>query len=175
MVGLVSVLIGIALLVAGRRLFWLFVGGLGFITGLQLASLVPQMSDAAALIIGLILGVIFALLAVFLQRISVAIAGFLAGGFILTTLLGRLGVGNDVFPWALYIIGGMIGVVLVMLLFDWALIPFSSIAGAALILQAFSADTLAGGLIFFLLVVTGIVIQGFLVTQFGRRGTRSKR
>jgi len=94
-----------------------------------------------------------------------AITGFLAGGFILTTLMGRLGIGYDVFPWAFHIIGGLIGVVLVLLLFDWALITFSSIAGAALILQSFSSETTAGGLIFILLVVTGITLQGFLLPQ----------
>jgi hypothetical protein len=170
--GLISVLLGIALLVAGRRLFWLFVAALGFITGLQLASLFPQMSQTTALLIGLFLGVAFALLAIFLQRIAVGIAGFLAGGFILTTLATRLGIGSDVFPWALYIIGGIIGVILVMVLFDWALIVFSSIAGAALILNSVSLQTTAGGLIFFLLVLTGIILQGFVVQRVIRRRPR---
>ncbi|MGE5374391.1 MAG: hypothetical protein ACM3XO_04975 [Bacteroidota bacterium] len=172
MTGLISVLLGIALLVAGRRLFWLFVAALGFITGLQLASLFPQMSQTTGLLIGLFLGVAFALLAIFLQRIAVGIAGFLAGGFILTTLATRLGMGRDMLPWALYIIGGIIGVILVMVLFDWALIVFSSIAGAALILNSVSLQTTAGGLIFFLLVLTGIIIQGFVVQRVIRRRPR---
>ncbi len=173
MTGLISVLLGIALLVAGRRLFWLFVGALGFITGLQLAALVPQMSQTTALLIALILGVVFALLAVFLQRIAVMIAGFLAGGFVLTTLANRLGVETLSFPWALYIVGGLIGILLVMLLFDWALIILSSIAGAALILNAFSSgQTAAGGIVFILLVLAGIIIQGFLVQRVRRRRVR---
>jgi len=171
--GLISVILGIALLVAGRRLFWLFLAGLGFITGLQLASLFPQLSQTTALLIGLFLGVVFALLAIFLQRIAVGLAGFLAGGFILTTLAARIGVGNDVFPWALYIIGGVIGIVLVMLLFDWALIVFSSIAGAALILNSLSLQTAAGEILFFLLVLVGIIIQGFVIHRVVRR--RHKR
>lgn len=169
MTDLISFLLGIALLVAGRRLFWLFVGALGFITGLQLASVFPQLSQETVLLIGLILGVVFALLAIFLQRLAVGVAGFLAGGFILTTLAARLGVGSDVFPWVLYIIGGIAGVILVMLLFDWALIVFSSVAGAALILNSFSVQTAAGGLIFFLLVTAGILIQAFPVRRVIRR------
>jgi hypothetical protein len=163
-------LIGIALLVAGRRLFWLFVGALGFIAGMQLASLVPQISDTTVLLTGLIVGVIFALLAVFLQRLAVSIAGFLAGGFILTTLMTRLGM-EGLSNWVIYIIGGVIGVLLVTLLFDWALIVFSSFAGAALILQSFSSQNVAGGIIFFLLVLIGILTQGFLL----RRGIRRRR
>ncbi|MGE5465251.1 MAG: hypothetical protein ACM3PS_17945 [Syntrophothermus sp.] len=171
MTGLISVLLGIALLVAGRRLFWLFVGALGFITGLQLASLLPQISQGTALLIGLVLGVVFALMAIFLQRLAVGIAGFLAGGFILTTLAARLGVGTGTLPWGIYLLGGVIGLLLVMLLFDWALIIFSSIAGALLILNSFSTQTPAGGVLFLFLVLAGIIIQGFLVrrVRFRRR------
>ncbi|HXV44298.1 MAG TPA: hypothetical protein VEC96_14645 [Anaerolineae bacterium] len=35
-VHVISVLVGIAVLVAGRRLFWLFVGAVGFAIGLSL-------------------------------------------------------------------------------------------------------------------------------------------
>ncbi len=37
---ILEILLGIALLVAGHRLFWLFVGAMGFILGLFLAALV---------------------------------------------------------------------------------------------------------------------------------------
>lgn len=170
--GLVSLLVGFALLVAGRRLYWLFVGALGFIAGLQLASLLPQISDTAILIVGLILGIGLALLAILLQRIAVAIAGFLAGGFILTTLAARLGPELDVSPWVLYLIGGLVGVILVLILFNWALITLSSMAGAALILQGFSEELPAGGVIFVLLVLAGIIIQGYLIPLGLRRMRR---
>jgi hypothetical protein len=168
--GLVSVLLGAALLFAGRRLIWLFVGALGFIFGMQLASLLPQLSQTAVLVVGLIFGVIFGLLAIFLQRLAISIAGFLAGGFILTTLFTRLGV-ESLSNWLVYIIGGLIGLVLVTLLFDWTLIIFSSMAGAALLLQSFSTETPAGVLIFFLLSLVGIIIQGGLFLR-GRRRRR---
>jgi hypothetical protein len=168
--GLVSVLLGAALLFAGRRLIWLFVGALGFIFGMQLASLLPQLSQTAVLIVGLIFGVIFALLAVFLQRLAIGIAGFLAGGFILTTFFARLGV-EGLSNWVVYIIGGLIGILLVYLFFDWTLIIFSSLAGAALLLQSFSTETPAGVLIFILLALVGIIIQGGLMLR-GRRRRR---
>jgi len=34
----ISLILGVALLVAGRKLFWLFVGAAGFVTGMQLAT-----------------------------------------------------------------------------------------------------------------------------------------
>jgi hypothetical protein len=168
--GLISVLLGAALLFAGRRLFWLFVGALGFIVGMQVAALIPQLSEATVLLVGLVVGVIFALLAIFLQRLAMGLAGFVAGGFILTTLFARLGV-ESLSNWVVYILGGLAGIVLVMLLFDWALIIFSSMAGAALLLQSFSTQTPAGVLIFFLLALTGIIIQGGLLLR-ERRGKR---
>jgi len=168
--GLVSVLLGAGLLFSGRRLVWLFVGALGFIFGMQLASLLPQLSETTVLVVGLIFGVVFALLAVFLQKLAIGIAGFLAGGFILTTLFARLGV-ESLSNWVVYLIGGLIGIVLVLLLFDWTLIIFSSMAGAALLLQSFSTQTPAGVLIFFLLSLVGIIIQGGLMLR-ERRGRR---
>jgi hypothetical protein len=168
--GLVSVLLGAALLFAGRRLIWLFVGALGFIFGMQLASLLPQLSETTVLIVGLVFGVLFAVLAVFLQRLAIGIAGFLAGGFILTTFFAQLGV-ESLSNWVVYIIGGLVGILLVTLLFDWTLIIFSSMAGAALLLQSFSTQTPAGVLIFFLLSLVGIIIQGGLMLR-GRRRRR---
>ena len=173
MTDLIGVLLGIALLVAGRRLFWLFIGALGFVAGLQIASLLPNISEGTALVIGLIAGIAFALLGIFLQRLAVGIAGFLAGGFIFTTLAARLGL-EGLSPWVIYLIGGLIGIGLVMLLFDWALIVLSSIAGATLILQSFPSQTVAGGVIFLILILAGIIIQGLGPRWVARRRTRTR-
>lgn len=77
MLNVISLILGSALLVAGRKLFWLFVGAAGFVTGIQLATRFWQGSDVLAVIIGLVIGVIFALLAIFLQTIVIGIAGLL--------------------------------------------------------------------------------------------------
>jgi len=160
MLGLINVILGGALLVAGRKLFWLFVGAAGFVTGMQLATVFSQSSEGLAIIIGLVIGVIFALLAIFLQRIAIAIAGFLAGGYILTALAVMLGLDTGALVWIVYVIGGIIGVILVSLLFDWALITLSSLAGASLVVQALFPQGATGGLIFIILFIIGIVVQG---------------
>jgi len=160
MLGLINVILGGALLVAGRKLFWLFVGAAGFVTGMQLATGFSQSSEGLAIIIGLVIGLIFALLAIFLQRIAIAIAGFLAGGYILTALAVMLGLDMGVLVWIGYVIGGIIGVILVSLLFDWALITLSSLAGASLVVQGLLPQNATGGLIFVVLFIIGIVVQG---------------
>src|SRR6185503_1816892 len=157
MINLINVVLGGALLLAGRKLFWLFVGAVGFVTGLQLATSFWQGPEGLALVFGLILGVIFALLAIFMQTITIGIAGFLAGGFILNAMAVMFGLDAG---WIIYIIGGLIGLALVIFLFDWAIITLSSLAGASLVVQAFLPEGGTGGIIFTVLVLIGVVLQG---------------
>ena len=159
MLSVISLILGVALLVAGRKLFWLFVGAAGFVTGMQLATQFWQGPELLAIIIGLVVGVIFALLAIFLQSVAIGIAGFLAGGYVLTVLAGMIGLNQGAFSWIVYIIGGIIGVLLVIFLFDWAIITLSSLAGASLITQALFLPSGIGGVIFIVLVIVGVVIQ----------------
>jgi hypothetical protein len=165
MLSIVNLLLGVALLLAGRKLFWLFVGVIGFITGMQLAARFWNGPDWTALLIGIIVGIIFALLAVFIEALAIGIAGFLAGGFILTTFTNMLGLNEGLLFWVLFAIGGMIGLLLVMFLFDWALITLSSLAGASLIVQSVFPGGGMGSLLYIVLVIAGIVIQGLILTR----------
>ena len=162
MISLINVILGGALLLAGRKLFWLFVGAIGFVTGLQLADAFWQGPEGLTIIFGLILGVLFALLAIFLQTIAIGIAGFFAGGYTLTALAGMFGMDTSGAFWIIYVIGGIIGLVVVIYLFDWAIITLSSLAGASLLVQAFvpQSGVGTGGVIFAILVIIGIVVQG---------------
>jgi len=160
MLNLINVILGGALLVTGRKLFWLFVGAIGFITGMQLTARFWNGPEGLAIVAGLVLGLVFAGLAVFLQTIAIGIAGFLAGGYTLSALVGMLGIQTSAANWIVYIVGGIIGVILVSYLFDWAVITLSSLAGASLLVQAFLSERAAGGPIFFILFIAGVVIQG---------------
>lgn len=166
MLSVINLILGSALLVAGRKLFWLFVGAAGFVTGIQLATRFWEGSDALAIIVGLVIGVIFALLTIFLQAVIIGIAGFLSGGYILTILATMLGIDvTGAMTWIVYIIGGLIGLILVSVLFDWALITLSSLAGASLVVQVFFPQSAAGGLIFFILFLVGVIIQGSILRR----------
>src|SRR5215212_11052808 len=163
MLSVISIVLGGALLIAGHRLFWLFVGAAGFIAGLQLATQFWQGPELLAIIVGLVVGVIFALLAILLQGVAIGVAGFLAGGYILTVLAGMIGLNQGAFSWIVYLMGGIIGVLLVIFLFDWALITLSSLAGASLITQALLLPGGIGGVVFLALVIVGVVIQGSML------------
>jgi hypothetical protein len=166
MLNVINLVLGSALLLAGRTLYWLFVGAAGFVTGMQLATRFWQGSDLLALIVGLVIGIIFALLAIFLQALVIGIAGFLIGGYILTGLAAMFGMEvSGAMTWIIYIIGGVIGLILVSFLFDWAIITLSSLAGASLIVQSFFSRGATGGIIFLILFILGIVIQGSLLRR----------
>jgi hypothetical protein len=158
-------LFGIALLFAGRKLFWLFVAISGFVAGVQLAQRYWQGPEWIAILVGLAVGVLFALLAVFLRVVAISIAAFLAGGSILVNIAGLLGIDIGAFTWIVYVVGGILGLILVSLLFDWALITLSSLAGAALILESVRFAPAFTTIGFVLLVLLGIVFQGAALRQ----------
>jgi len=163
MLNLINVLLGGALLIAGRKLFWLFVGALGFITGMQWSAYFWHGPEGLTIIAGLVIGLIFAGLAIFLQTIAIGIAGFLAGGYIFSVLAGMFGFDTGSLTWIIYIVGGIIGVLLVSYLFDWAIITLSSLAGASLVVQVILSNRTTGGLIFSILFFAGVIIQGSIL------------
>src|SRR5437667_7889135 len=80
-VAFVGALIGVVILFFGRKLFWLCVAAVGFAAGVELAPhLAHEPSPLMALTVALVLGFLGALLALFLQKIAIAVVGFLAGG-----------------------------------------------------------------------------------------------
>jgi hypothetical protein len=55
---LINLVPGGALLLAGRKFIWLFVGAAGFLTGIQLTTRVWQGPDLLAILAGLVMGVV---------------------------------------------------------------------------------------------------------------------
>ncbi len=157
---ILSLILGISLLFFGRRLFWLFVGVAGFIAGLTITpELVTSQSELVILFIAIIFGIIGALLAVFLEGLAILIAGFLAGGYLATTLLVSLGVSSSADPTISYIIGGVIGLLLVAVLFDWAIIILSALLGAEIIMPFLHINESMHWEFFIVLVIVGIAVQ----------------
>ena len=155
-----TMLVGLALLTMGRQLFWVFVGSAGFIFGSTLASQF-FMGQPAFVIVGLGLagGLVGIGLALFAQHFVVGVAGFVMGSYVLTYLLSTFGVVGPGWTWLTAIGGGIIGAVMVVAFFDFALIALSSLAGAELIIQTSNLERLTTLLLFVLLVAIGAAIQ----------------
>jgi hypothetical protein len=173
MLAFVRIVVGLGVLTLGRQLYWLFVAGVGFVVGITLANrLLDTPSAVVALLVALGAGLVGGLLALFLQRVAIGLAGFLGGGIFALNLIDVLQV--ELRPeWIPFLVGGIFGAVLVAATFDWALVVISSITGAGLIVQAVSLARPLALLLFFALIVVGIVIQA---SQFQRRTSgQSKR
>jgi hypothetical protein len=161
-VPVVGALIGVVVLFFGRKLFWLCVAAVGFLAGIELAPhLVTEPSPLLELAIALVLGVLGALLAFLLQKIAVAVVGFLAGGKLASAIAAAFFVHYSQYSTIIFVVGGLIGAMLLLFLFDWALIVVSSLIGAHLIVYQ-SAIVLppSGSTIVFLgLAVIGMLVQ----------------
>jgi hypothetical protein len=164
---IVGALIGVAILFFGRKLFWLCVAAVGFAAGIEIAPhLVQQPSPTMALIIALVLGLIGALLALFLQKVAIAVLGFLAGGKLAGAISAAFLVHYAQYSAVIFVVGGIIGAILLLVLFDWALIVVSSLIGAHLIQSAITLPASGSTILFIGLTVIGVLVQA---TSF-RRG-----
>jgi hypothetical protein len=157
---ILNVLVGAGLLFFGRKVFWLFVAGAGFVAGLSLANSLLNGPEWIGLIVGLGIGLLAALLAVFMQRFAISLAGFLVSGYIALQILPMLNLEGGWWTTVLaFIIGGAIGLILVGMFLDWALISLSSLAGAALVTGALNLSGGLGSVVFVILIVLGVVFQ----------------
>jgi len=162
----ISIIIGIVTLIFGRKLFWLFVGCLGFAIGFYYAPYVWQgQSKLLLLVLAPITGIIGALLALFFQKIAIGLAGFAGGGYIALNLLNLVGFRLAQLIWLPYLIGGIIGALLLFFIFDWALIFVSSLTGATMIIQAIKLSPGMELMVYIALVIAGVVIQTALFRQ----------
>ena len=169
-VPIVGALIGAVILFFGRKLFWLCVAAVGFAAGVEIAPhLVQEPSPLLALTVALVLGLIGALLGLFLQKIAIAVLGFLAGGKLAGAIAAAFFVQYAEHSTIIFVIGGIIGAVLLLVLFDWALIVVSSLIGSHLIVYQ-SAIVLpqSGSIIVFIgLAVIGVLVQAASLRRSG--------
>ena len=156
----VGALIGMIVLFFGRKLFWLCVAAVGFAAGVEIAPhLVNEPSPLLALTVALVLGLIGALLALFLQKVAIAVLGFLAGGKLAGAIAAAFFVQYAQHSTIIFVIGGVVGAILMLVLFDWALIVLSALIGAHLIQSAIVLPPSGSTIVFIALVVIGILVQ----------------
>jgi hypothetical protein len=157
---ILSALIGAIILLFGRRLFWLCVAAVGFAAGVELAPhFVQQPTPLLALTFALVLGFVGALVALFLQKVATAVAGFLAGGKLALAIAAAFFFQHANYLTIVFIVGGIVGAVLLLALFDWALIVFSTVVGAYLIETAIVLPAAGTAVLFVALALIGVVAQ----------------
>jgi hypothetical protein len=158
---LVNILIGFAVLLFGRQLFWVFVGGVGFVLGVTLGGqLLATGPDWQVFVIGLVVGVLGAFCAVVFERMAVGAAGFLAGCAIAMQVMDIMALHPAHLIWSLlWLGGGVLGAVVVAALFDWALIVLSSAVGAFLVTDSIVMSPVNARVLSAVLLGVGIIVQ----------------
>ena len=163
MMPLARLILGAILLTLGRRLYWFFLGVVGFVFGYDLAQrMAPNLPHGTATIIAIVIGIAGALIAVALQKFAIVAGGFLVGGYLIANALRGFSFAGH-HQWIIFIAGGVIGAILMNYAFTFALIVLSSLMGAMLVLQALHYWRNEVSLPFILLSALGIAIQyGFI-------------
>lgn len=156
-----NILAGVALLLFGRKLFWLFVGCVGFVVGAKFAGDALQgQPEWLILLIALGVGLFGAIVSIFLQRVVIGIAGFFAGGYCLSVLASAaLHTKYVGIHWIAFGVGGLLGAFLTFALLEPALIVMSSLAGATTVAQNVPLSSSGRSLLFVVLLVWGILVQ----------------
>ena len=167
---LIILLVGILLLVAGRKLYWLSVGALGFLAGMMLAlEFLPELPVWLPYVVALCCGIAGTFVAIFLQKVAIVVIGFLTGGFFLATSFPALQIGTYEPFWISFAIGGIVGAILLVFVFDWALIAISSVTGAYFVTRELHASHSSEPVFWIIFAVVGVAIQSSMMKKKGKR------
>lgn len=174
-IDLLTLPVGVALLVFGRKLFWFFVGGIGFLSGMHIATgTLYGQTGWAVLLIALVSGCVGAIVAVFLQRFAVVLSGFLAGSYLTAHLITLWGWQIGPFLWLAMMVFGILGAVAGYRFFDWALIVISALTGAAVISESLSLSAALSTLLMTLFFALGVAAQAGFMKRDRSRSPVSK-
>ena len=168
-VPIISVIVGAAILLFGRKLFWLFVAALGFAVGIEIATyFMKEPPTWLTLAVAVGCGVVGALLALLLQKFAIALAGFIAGGRVAWALAAAFFAEHAHYRGITFVIGGIIGALLLLALFDWVLILLSSVEGAHLITNGIVLPEKGELILFIALAIIGVIVQASMLRRSRR-------
>ena len=161
---IIKIVLGVISLVFGRKIFWLFVGIAGFLFGMKFSIVIFNSHSLwIQLLVGLGLGIIGSVLAIFFQRMVFALAGFYAGAYL--ALAGALAYGIMINSTLLLFAGGIIGAIVAALIMDWAIIILSCMVGAGAIVVSIQTGKILSPVIYIALVIIGAAVQGNLLNH----------
>ncbi len=153
--------IGGILLFLGHELNFVFAGAMAALLGFRLTPLLPPQWPGwaeYACIIGL--GVAAAAAVLLNERAGYFISGFLAGGLLLVEYYAP---NMLTVPWLPFVIGGVIGALIIGIFTDWALILVTAAIGASYLLNLFvlnpTLEILIGAGLFIVGALTQVVIM----------------
>jgi hypothetical protein len=135
------------LLLFGRRLFWLFVGVVGFVVAYRLAGAYLG-GEGAGWVAAIAVG----------AKLAVAVAGLAAGAVGFFWLSEQLGWAPGLATLVGALVAGLVGAALLRWLFELGLVALSVLVGAALIVEGLGLEE-PRGVAFLVLAVVGALLQ----------------
>jgi hypothetical protein len=150
---------GLVILCFGRRLFWLFVAVAGFVVAFELVpAALPGREPWLVWCIALAAGLVGAMVAMGLQYLAAALAGFAGGAYASVPLAAALGGA----PW-IPLLGGALGALLMLLVFDWTLIALSALVGARALVAVAGLEGMTAVAAWLALAAIGMAVQASLL------------
>jgi hypothetical protein len=154
---IVNGVLGGIMLFLGRELNFFFAAAMAALIGFRLTPLLPaQWPGWYDYLFISILGVIAAAIVMSNERLGYYLSGFLAGGYFLIEYYAP---GVLTVPLPPFLIGGIIGALIIGLLTQWALLIVSCLFGAYYVTNLFTLSSTAQ-----ILVASGLFIIG-AITQ----------
>jgi hypothetical protein len=150
-------IIGAIILFLGRELNFLFAGGMAILIAFKLVPKLPPAWPGwadYAFIAGL--AVLAAALVLINERTGYFISGFLAGGFVLSEYYAP---GSLEIPFLPFLVGAVIGSLILGIFTEWAMIAVSSVIGAIYLTGMFRLGETARTLLTAGLVIIGALTQ----------------
>ncbi|MEM7582753.1 MAG: DUF4203 domain-containing protein [Acidobacteriota bacterium] len=156
--------LAVALLFAGRRLYWLALGGIGFFMGLWLADrFIDLRSTGLELGLAFLIGILGAYLAASAQRVAISLGGSLVGGALAYwtafSLAGPMNWQPGLWIQALTLCGAILGALMAAVLFEASLVALTSLIGAMMIMRLLSVGSPHNTWLFLILLAIGMVAQ----------------
>ena len=109
-----QIAVAVTLLMLGRRLYWLFVAGIGFVLVMGLASDYLDVQEGwMTMALAVAAGVAGALLAVFVQKLAVTLAGFAAASYVAAVIAEEFGKSGQLVTLAVLaagVLGGILSI-----------------------------------------------------------------
>jgi hypothetical protein len=163
--GVFTLVIAALLLFFGERLYWLFVGCIGFLVGMDFASAwMAGQPEWLLIVVAILAGIVGAVLAIFFQRVAIGLASFLAGGhFAQIAAAALMGPITAQTATVIFVVAGIIAGVVAVIFLDWALIVISALLGAAMISQWAAQPVLWRSVLFAVLFVVGASVQAAMM------------
>jgi hypothetical protein len=161
---LITILVGITIIILGRKSLWLGVFSASFVFASQTLTyfLFDQPQTTIWIISGVISGIIL-IIYLTLEKVMLTVLGALTGGYlaiITFSALNLISMDTYVLKFFVFAGGGVIGVLLIKLVFDWAMKVLSALIGAYLVSSILAGQPIFQLVVLAILTIAGVAIHG---------------